>query len=373
MKNLLTLLITFCTCINFYSQNTYAFFGSFNRDKNTEGIYVYELDTISGNLSKITTFTGILNPSFLTLSPNGKYVFACTESKTQNGGKVSSFEFNPKNKSLTFINSQKSGGENPVYLTVHQSGKWLVNGNYTEGSVSVYPISEGGKIEPYVQNFQFSEGSVNPDRQDRSHIHSTVFSPDFKYIFMPDLGADKIRSYQFNSESKEPLKTAENPFIPTTLGSGPRHFTFHPNGKFAYCIEEMGGAVSAYSYENGKLNSLQRINTHSEKYKDNFESSDVHISPDGKFLYASNRGKENNIAIFSIQTDGKLKIIGYQSTKGKHPRVFALDPSGKFLIATNAVSGDVVVFKRNSETGLLKKVGKKIKIKNASCVQIRKY
>jgi 6-phosphogluconolactonase (cycloisomerase 2 family) len=373
LKNLTILLITLCSWLNFYSQNTYAFFGSFNRDKNTEGIYVYELDTISGNLSKITSFTGILNPSFLTLSPNGKYVFACTESKTQNGGKVSSFEFKPENKSLTFINSQKSGGENPVYLTVHQNGKWLVNGNYTEGSVSVYPISENGKIEPYVQNFQFLEGSVNPGRQDRSHIHSTVFSPDFEYIFLPDLGADKLRSYKFENNNKEPLKTSENPFIQTTLGSGPRHFTFHPNGKFAYCIEEMGGAVSVYSYDNGKLNNLQRINTHSEKYKDDFESSDVHISPDGKFLYASNRGKENNIAIFSIQNNGTLKTIGYQSTKGKHPRVFGLDPSGKFLIATNAVSGDVVVFKRNSETGLLKKIGKKIKIKNVSCVQIKKY
>ncbi|GAA4162373.1 lactonase family protein [Chryseobacterium ginsenosidimutans] len=373
LKNLLVLTITFCTCINFYSQNTYAFFGSFNRDKNTEGIYVYQLDTISGNLSKITSFTGILNPSFLTLSPNGKYVFACTESKTQNGGKVSSFEFKPENKSLTFINSQKSGGENPVYLTVHQSGKWLVNGNYTEGSVSVYPILEDGKIEPYVQNFQFSEGSINPDRQDRSHIHSTVFSPDFEYIFLPDLGADKIRSYKFESESNEPLKVSQYPFIQTTLGSGPRHFTFHPNGKFAYCIEEMGGAVSIYSFDNGKFNNLQRINTHSEKYKDNFESSDVHISPDGKFLYASNRGKENNIAIFSIQNNGTLKTIGYQSTKGKHPRVFGLDPSGKFLIATNAGTGNVVVFKRNPETGLLKKVGKKIKIKNVSCVKIRNY
>ncbi|ANF49366.1 6-phosphogluconolactonase [Chryseobacterium glaciei] len=373
MKKLLLFTITIFVCLNFYSQHTYAFFGSFNRDKDTEGIFVYELDTINGNLSKVTTVKGILNPSFLTLSPNGKYVFACTESKTPNGGKVSSFEFNPENKTLTFINSQKSGGENPVYLTTHNGGKWLVNGNYTEGSVSVYPILDNGIIEPFVQNFQFSEGSINPGRQDRSHIHSTVFSPNFDYIFFPDLGADKIRAYKFESKKNEPLQVAEIPFTKTSLGSGPRHFTFHPNGKFAYCIEEMGGAVSAYSYENGKLNNIQRINTHSEKYKDDFESSDVHISPDGKFLYASNRGNENNIAIFSIQNDSTLKTIGYQSIKGKHPRVFALDPSGKFLIATNAQSGTVVVFKRNQETGLLKKIREKIKIKEVSCVQIRKY
>nr|WP_276699047.1 lactonase family protein [Chryseobacterium sp.] len=271
------------------------------------------------------------------------------------------------------MNSQKSGGENPVYLSVHQNGKWLVSGNYTEGSVSVYPISEGGKIEPYVQNFQFSEGSVDVNRQERAHIHSTVFSPNFDYLFLPDLGADKIRVYQFKNEKVQPLQEAETAFTKTTLGSGPRHFTFHPNGKYAYCIEEMGGAVSVYSYENGRLSDLQRINTHSEKYKDNFESSDVHISPDGKFLYASNRGKENNIVIFSIQNNGTLKTLGYQSVKGRHPRTFALDPSGKFLIMANTLTNDVTVFKRNTETGLLKKVSKKIKIRNVSNVQIKKY
>ncbi|MGI9653136.1 lactonase family protein [Chryseobacterium sp. RLHN22] len=373
MKKFLALAITFCTWICFHSQNTYAFFGSFNWDKNTEGIYVYELDTIKGKLSKVTSYTGISNPSFITLSPDGKYIFACTESKTENGGSVSSFEFNPENKSLTFISKQKSGGENPVYLTAHKNGKWLVNGNYTEGSVSVYPISEGGKIEPYVQNIQFKEGSINPDRQERAHIHSTVFSPNFDYLFLPDLGADKIRVFKFENEKNQPLQEAEIAFTKTTLGSGPRHFTFHPNGKFAYCIEEMGGAVSVYSYEDGKLSNLQRIYTHSEKYKDNFESSDVHISPDGKFLYASNRGKENNIAIFSIQNDGKLKTVGYQSVKGKHPRTFNLDPSGNFLITANTGTNNVAVFKRAPETGLLKKVGKKIKIRNVSSVQIKKY
>lgn len=361
------------TSVKLYSQNTYVFFGSFNWDKETEGIYVYELDTVRGKLSKVTSAKNILNPSFLTLSPNGKYLFACTESKTKNAGSVSSFEFNPKDRTLAFINSQKSSGENPVYLTAHQNGKWLVNGNYKEGSVSVYPVSEDGMIQTAVQNFQFSEGSINPDRQDRSHIHSTVFSPDFNYVFLPDLGADKIRAYQFEKENDKPLTTAEIPFTQAVLGSGPRHFTFHPNGKFAYCIEEMGGAVSVYSYENGKLTPVQRMFTHSEKFKEDFEGSDVHISPDGKFLYASNRGHENNIAIFSIQNDGKLKNVGYQPTKGKHPRTFAIDESGKFLIVTNVVSSDVFVFKRNAETGLLKKVGGRVKIRNVTSVQIRKY
>ncbi|WP_428140938.1 lactonase family protein [Chryseobacterium jejuense] len=373
MKKIVSIMLVILAGLKLCAQSTYVFFGSFNHDKETEGIYVYELNTLKGKLSKITSAKGVLNPSFLTLSPDGKYIFACTESKTKNAGSVSSFEFNPEKKTLTFINSQKTGGENPVYLTVHKNGEWLINGNYTEGSTSVYPISENGLIEPRVQNFQFSEGSVNPDRQDRAHIHSTVFSPDFKYVFLPDLGADKIRTYKFDADKKEPLIEAEKPFISTSLGSGPRHFTFHPNGKFAYCIEEMGGAVSVYQYNNGKLDPIQRINTHSDQFKDNFESSDVHISPDGRYLYASNRGNENNIAIFSISNDGTLKTVGYQSTKGNHPRTFTIDSSGKFLIVAHPVSGTAVVFKRNAETGLLKKVGRKVKLNGVSTVQIRKY
>ena len=129
--------------------------------------------------------------------------------------------------------------------------KWLINGNYTEGSASVYPVSENGIIQPYVQNFQFSKVAWIQTGQDRAHIHSTVFSSDYRYVFMPDLGADKIRAYRFDQDKKEPL--TEIPFYSNSSGSGPRHFTFHPNGKFAYCIEEMGGAVSAYTYEEGKL------------------------------------------------------------------------------------------------------------------------
>ncbi|WP_317125893.1 lactonase family protein [Chryseobacterium sp. G0240] len=373
MKKTLSVMLMILSGIKLSAQDTYVFFGSFNRDKNTEGIYVYRLDTLKGKLSKVTSFTGILNPSFLTLSPNGKYVFACTESKTKNGGSVSSFEFNPEKKTLRLISSQKSGGENPVYVSAHNNGKWLIVGNYTEGSTSVYPVLENGKIEPYVQNFQFSEGSVDPGRQERAHIHATVFSPDYKYVFLPDLGADKIRAYQFESDEAEPLKAAEVPFTQAPVGSGPRHFTFHPNGKFAYCIEEMGGTVSAYAYGDGRLTSIQRTNTHSDKLKDDFESSDIHISPDGRFLYASNRGVENNIAIFAIQNDGTLKTAGYQPTGGKHPRVFAIDSTGKFVITTNAQSGTATVFRRNPETGLLKRIRGKIKMKGVSSVQIRKY
>jgi 6-phosphogluconolactonase len=372
VKQQFLITIAFLITLTGFSQNTYVFLGSYNRDKSAEAVQVYQLDTLNGELTKITAAKDLINPSYLTVSANGKYIYACTDTKTPNAGSVSSFEFNAEQKTLTFLNKQSSGGENPVYVSVHKNGKWLVNGNYTEGSVSVHPLLENGKIDSIAQNFHYTDGSVHPERQKSSHVHSTIFSPQFDYLFLPDLGADKIRCYQFDETKKQPLTEAAIPFTKTDLQAGPRHFTFHPNQKYGYCIEEMSGTISVYEYENGTLKKVQRIKTHKDKYDGFSESSDIHISPDGKFLYASNRGKENNIAIFSIAENGILKNIGYQSTFGKHPRVFAIDESGKFLIATNVNSGNVVVFRRNQKTGMLKKTGKEIKMENVSCVQIKK-
>ncbi len=368
-----TILFALFISFNCYSQNTYVFVGSYNFNKDKKGIYVFKLDTLTGQLKKITTVKNVLNPSYLTVSPNGKYIYACTDTKTPNAGSVSSFEFKPQNKTFTFINSQKSGGENPVYVSVHKSGKWLVNANYTEGSVAVHSVTEDGKISQIVQRYSYSEGSIDKERQDRSHVHSSVFSPNHDFVFLPDLGSDKIRCYQFDSLQKQPLQETPYPFTQATLGSGPRHFTFHPNGKFAYCIEELTGTVSVYKYDNGKLDSIQRIAAHSDEITKGFSGSDIHVSPDGQFLYTSNRGEENNIAIFSIANDGTLKTVGYQSTFGRTPRIFAIDSKGKFVIAANQSTGNVVIFKRDPVTGLLTKAGNEMKVKNASCVQIKEY
>ena len=368
-----SLIICLLFCLNLYSQKEYVFFGSYNLNKKIEGLYVYQIDTINGKLTKLTSVKDVLNPSYLTISPNGKYIYACTESKIPNAGSVSAYKFDSDKKSLTFINSQQSGGENPVYLNVHENGKWLVNANYTDGSVSVYPILENGAIDSIAQNIKFIEGSINSKRQEKSHIHSAVFSPKFDCLFLTDLGADKIRVYPFYNSQKAPLNLEKSSLINTELGSGPRHFTFSPNAQFAYCIEEISGTICAFSYAENELKKIQRLETHSKNLKEGFESSDIHISPDGKFLYASNRGKENNIAIYTIAPNGFIELIGYQSTLGKHPRTFAIDQTGKFIIVTNVITQNVVVFRRNLETGLLKKVGKPVKIKNVSCVKTRIY
>lgn len=372
MQNCLKLLALFIFA-NLYSQQQFVFFGSYNWNEDQEAIYIYQLDNESGKLTKITSVKGIVNPSYITISNDGKYLYASSESKIKDGGTVSSFQFDVESKGLTYLNSQKSGGENPVYLSVHKNGKWLVNGNYTDASVSVYPLLENGKIDSLAQILKFSEGSINSDRQAQAHIHSAVFSPDFNSIFFTDLGADKIRIYPFENTDLKPLNVEKSTFLKTKPGSGPRHFIFNKNGKKAYCIEEMLGEISVYNLTENHLAEIQKIPTHPAKIKEGFESSDIHISPDGKFLYATNRGKENNIAIFKIQSNGTLETVGYQKTYGKHPRTFMIDETGKFVIVANTGSNKVVIFKRNSTTGLLQKVGKSVKITNVSCVKTKIY
>ena len=370
----IVLFISFLIGTSLYSQKQFVFFGSYNWDKGSEAVYVYELDTETGKLTKVASSSDVINPGYITVSNDGKYVYASSDAKTPNYGTVSSFAFDADKKSLTFLNQQKTGGENPVYVNVDKSGKWLINATYNQATISVFPLLDNGKIDSIAQHFKFTEGSgVNPKRQEKAHTHSVVFSPDSKTVLFADLGADKILQYPFDASQNKPLIDNKSTFINTKPGSGPRHITFSKNGKLVYSIEELAGMISVYDFSNNTLKEIQRIATHPDKITEGFESSDVHISPDGKFLYATNRGKENNIAIFKVLSDGKLESIGYQKTGGKHPRTFAIDETGKFIIVTNVNSQDVTVFRRNLETGMLKKVGKPVKIKNVTCVKIKMY
>ncbi|WP_312825644.1 lactonase family protein [Epilithonimonas sp.] len=370
----IALLLSFLIFNQLFSQREFVFFGSYNWKKGAEAVYVYELDTETGKLTKVASSSDVINPGYITVSNDGKYVYASSDAKTPNYGTVSSFAFDADKKSLTFLNQQKTGGENPVYVNVDKTGKWLINVTYNQPTISVFPLLENGKIDSIAQHFKFTEGSgVNPTRQEKSHTHSAVFTPDYKTVLFADLGADKILQYPFDLNQKQPLLDSKSSFINTKPGSGPRHITFSKDGKIAYSIEELAGMISVYDFSENKLKEIQRIATHPDKIKDGFESSDVHISPDGKFLYATNRGKENNIAIFKVLNDGKLESIGYQKTGGKHPRTFAIDETGKFMIVTNVNSQDATVFRRNLETGMLKKVGKPVKISHPTCVKIKMY
>ncbi len=354
------------------AQNCYLFVGSYTQS-GSKGIYVYKFDQSSGKLEWLsnTDSGSVVNPSFLGIAPNKKFIYACTDSKMPGEGSISAFAFDSKTGKLKFINKESSIGENPVYLSVHKSGKWVVNANYTAGNITAHVIKDDGSIRPMNQIIQLEGSGPDKDRQEKAHAHAAVFSPMGEQLFVTDLGSDKIMIYNFNEYINLPMYPNLPPSLNTVAGSGPRHFVFHPNKQFAYCIEELSGTVAVYDHVNGRLDTVQRVLAHDKNTKGPFASADIHISPDGLFLYASNRGNENNIAIFSINTQtGKLKSIGYQSTLGEGPRNFTIDPSGNFLLVANVQSGIVVVFKRDKKSGLLKKAGFEIKIPAASCLQM---
>ncbi len=375
MKNIVFILLSLITqCAVGQKSKTYLFVGTYTDGISGEGIYVYEFNPKSGHLKKVSSGEGLVNPSFLTISLNGNFIYACTDTKLPHSGSVSAFKFDSTTGSITFINKQNSGGENPVFLTASKNNEIVINANYTEGTVTTFTTNPDGSLNPFGQLIRFEGSGINTRRQDKSHIHAAVFSPDYEYVFFPDLGADKIHVYQFDPNQLEPLISRQDRNYSASPGSGPRHFEFHPNQQFAYCIEELSGTVTAFRYTSGVLDSFQTIFSYS-KIQDEFNSADIHISPDGRYLYASNRWEnENTISIFSIDIEsGRLTLVGHQFTFGDHPRNFTLDPTGNFLIVANQVTNNIVVFKRDIKSGLLKRTGKVIHVPSPSCLKMRVY
>lgn len=319
------------------------------------------------------TVNSVINTSFLRLSPNGKYLYSVVESQMDYNGKVSAFKVDSLKQQISLINTQDCGGRNPAHLEIDKTGYHLINSNYTDPSLSVFRINQDGSLNPYSQILRFKDSSIIKNRQEASHIHSSNFSPDNDFLFAHDLGADKIRGFEFILADSSEILQSENQ-IYMKPGSGPRHFTFHPNGKFGYSIAELSGKITAFKYDNGNLEFIEDYLSYC-KTQDLHRAADIHITPDGKFLYASNRGPdENSISIFSInQNSGKLKLVGHEPTYGEHPRNFSISPDGNFLLVANQFSNNVMVFKRNSQTGELKKLPLDITINNPSSIQMRTY
>lgn len=367
-------LLLFCFLgLSVFSQNkTLLFIGTYTQGLPDSGIYVCNFNSKTGEIKLLSTGHQLTNPSFITLSPDGRYLYACTHSKLPIHGRVAAFSIDSIKGKVDFINSHSSVGENPVYVNTHPTKNFVVNANYTQGNLSVYKISDNGGVSQPLQTLAFKDSSIIPSRQEKSHLHAAVFSPDGKYILFPDLGADKIRIFEFEGNKEKPLQIESENSFKCIPGSGPRHLCFHPNGKWAYCIEELSGMISVYHYQNGKLDSLQRILSYS-KTRTDYAGADIHVSPDGLYLYCSNR-IENTIAIFQIDANnGKLKLLGHHATLGEHPRNFTIDPSGNYLLVANLGSNNIVVFNRNIKTGLLTKTKYELKIPRPSCLQIRSY
>lgn len=336
----------------------------------SEGIYVYRFNSGDGSFKEIS-HVKISNPSFVAVSPDEKFVYAVQEDAANNGkgGEITAFGFNKETGKLAYLNEQPSGGDHPCYVTVDKTGRWVVAGNYSSGSLSVLPVQPDGSLGVAASIIQHEGSGVNKQRQAKPHVHCTIFSADNRFLFVPDLGIDKVMIYAFD-ETTGKLEPAPQPYARSTDGAGPRHLSFHPSGKYAYLIEELSGTVVVFDQQNGTLKSKQRISSMPAGDTSFAGSADIHVSPDGKFLYVSNRADANTIAIFSIhKRTGKLSLVGHQSTLGKTPRNFNFDPSGKFLLVGNQNSDEIVIFKRDARTGLLTDTGNRIKTGKPVCLK----
>ncbi len=341
--------------------------------KNSKGIYLSQLDTKTGEMTQPVLAGETPNPSFLAIHPNRHFLYAVNEIEEYKGkksGSVTAFSINPKNGLLTQLNQEPSIGTVPCHVIVDKAGKNVLIANYGSGSACVLPLKPNGYLEPASAFVQHTGKGANPSRQEGAHAHSANLDAANHFALVADLGLDKIFVYHYDSD-KGTLVPNDPPAADIAPGSGPRHFVFHPSGKFGYGINEMGSTVTAFAYDDkaGLLKTLQTISSIPADYKGDTTTSEIQIAPNGKFLYGSNRGHDS-IVIYSIdQNTGMLTLVGHEPTQGKVPRGFGIDPTGGYLIAGNQNSDSVVIFRIDSVTGLLSATGQSLHVGAPVCIE----
>ena len=368
-KPFITLLIFFTSVSVLYGQNQnfHLLVGTSTRSGESKGIYVYEFNSTTGEVN-YKSVVAVSNPSYLTVSSNRKYVYSVSEEKT---GYINAFAYNSLSGVLKPINRQSSGGAGPTYVSSDATGKYVFAANYGGGSLCAIPVEKDGSLGADVQVIKHEGSSVDKTRQTKPYLHSVVISPDNHFLLAQDLGTDKVYIYKFDPKKRpSPLSPSVQPFISVAPGSGPRHLTFHPNHKYAYLMNEINSTITAFKYKKGCLQLLQTVSILPDGYEGKGDGADIHVSPDGKFLYGSDRNVLNELIIYSVdKNNGKLTFVGRQHTQGKNARTFAIDPSGNYLLVANGGTDDITIFKRDKTTGLLTPTGQKININKPSCLK----
>jgi len=338
-----------------------------------EGIYVYRMDQASGALEFSSKIKGVANPSFLTFDPERRFLYAVNELKTFEGkpaGTVSAFSVDSETGSLGFLNKKPTQGTDPCYVSVDKTGRYVLVANFMSGSVCVLPIQQDGSLGDATDFIQHHGSSVDPKRQEGPHAHSIITDDASRYAFVPDLGLDKVMIYRFDP-SRGKLEPNDEPWVQVKAGAGPRHFDFHPDGRYAYLINELDSTLVAFAYdkENGTLREIQTVPTLPKDFTGESTCADVHVSPSGTFVYGSNRGHDSIVVYKIDQRTGKLTYVGHESTQGKTPRNFAIDPTGRFLLAANQDTDTIVTFRIDKQTGELSPTGNVTKVPTPVCIK----
>ena len=351
----------------------WVYLGTYTRSGVSKGIYLSQLDLKTGQLTAPALVAETTNPSFLAVHPSRPRLYAVGEMASMGAkktGAVSAFAIEPKTGKLTLLNQQSSQGAGPCHVSLDADGCHALVANYGGGSVACLPIQTDGRLGEATGFVQHAGSSVSP-RQKGPHAHSIQMGPGNRCAFAPDLGLDKVLIYKLNQASGK-LTPNDPPAGITPSGAGPRHFDFHPSGRFAYAVNELNSSVTVFAYQADRcaLDAVQNISTLPTDFQGSNTCADIHVHPSGRFVYASNRG-HNSIAVFAVDAaSGKLTAAGSQSTRGKTPRNFGLDPAGKFLLAANQDSSDIAVFRVDAVSGQLAPVGDVVAAPMPVCVKI---
>jgi 6-phosphogluconolactonase (cycloisomerase 2 family) len=375
MRNLWPLLIAGsvgATGVQAASADSYQLLvGSYTAGQ-SQGIYRLNFDAATGQLdARALQVVNSENPSWLTLSRDQRHLFVVNENgpgQADPVGRVSSYAIDPRTRELSLINQVLSLGNEPTHSSLSADASHLLVSNYSVaedpgGTLAVLPLGTDGKLQSVVQMSSHPASRVNPQRQMSAHVHSTVSSPDGRYVFSNDLGADRIFVYRFDPKANPdlPLTAAKPASVQLPAGSGPRHLLFSAEGKHAWLTLEMSAQVAVFEYRDGQLEQTQIVDLAAGQPVSDKAAAALHASADGKFLYVSNRGTANQLLVFAIDpATGHLKELQRRSVEGDHPREFSLDPSGKFLLIANQKSNQIVVVERDANTGLLGKTVQKL-------------
>lgn len=340
------------------ARDVLVYVGTYTTDPK-EGIHRFRLDPATGALTPAGQTLGIPDPFYLAIAPSRRHLYAAHAVDELDGrpeGAISAFAIDRATGDLTFVNRQPSRGTLPCYLAIDRTGQTLLTGNYNSGSVAALPIGADGRLGPATAVFQHAGSGPNAARQDGPHVHCIVLDPAERYAFAADLGTDEVRAYRVDARAGT---LASASITAVHAGAGPRHIAFHPNGRFAYLLNELDGTCTAFAYTaaTGGLTAVQTISTLPKGFAGTNYAADVKILPSGRFLYGTNRGHDS-IAIFAIDaTTGQLTAAGHAPAGGRWPWNIALDPTASFLLAADYESDLVAVFRVDGDTGALTPTG----------------
>ncbi|NOY95498.1 MAG: lactonase family protein [Chlorobi bacterium] len=326
------------------------YIGTFT-DESEGGLYICTFDTVTGAIENIGLAQSMNNPNFLTISNDKRFLYACVRPQDDSAGSaVEAYKVNRATGSLAFINKKLTTGDDPCYIDITPDGKIIAVANYGGGNLTIFHTNEDGSLTDVVQSLEHKGSGPVKGRQQKAHAHSVRFSPFGNQVFAADLGIDKLMCYRLD-QAEGKLLEGSQPFVKLAPGAGPRHFDFLPGGRTIYVVNELNSTVSVLEEKGDSYKVVQAIKTIPDDYSGENYCADIHVSPNGDFLYCSNRG-HNSITTFSIAKDGLLSFVGTTPAHGDWPRNFTLWPSGEFMLVANQKSGNITVYRIDKETGM---------------------